>query len=110
MTIAESAPRPGSILGTRVARTEDPALLIGAARYLADLPLHDRLHAVFVRSEIAHDPIEHAERQSFPAAESTTDQVLQAIDDRIAGYANVRGLSVRPEPGSLVGGSLSRRD
>ena len=54
MTIAESAPRPGSILGTRVARTEDPALLIGAARYLADLPLHDRLHAVFVRSEIAH--------------------------------------------------------
>ena len=54
MTITEPAPRPGSILGTRVTRTEDPALLTGTARYLADLPLTDRLHAVFVRSEIAH--------------------------------------------------------
>ena len=54
MTTAESASRPGSILGTRVTRTEDPSLLIGAASYLADLPLHNRLHAVFVRSEIAH--------------------------------------------------------
>lgn len=47
-------PRPGSILGTRVVRTEDPALLTGAARYVADLPLEGRLHAVFVRSEVAH--------------------------------------------------------
>ena len=46
--------RPGSILGTRVQRTEDPGLLRGARQYLADLPLTDRLHAVFVRSEIAH--------------------------------------------------------
>ena len=28
----------GSILGNRVLRTEDPRLLTGAARYLADLP------------------------------------------------------------------------
>jgi carbon-monoxide dehydrogenase large subunit len=49
-----TAPRPGSILGTRVTRTEDPGLLTGTARYLADLPLHARLHAVFVRSEVAH--------------------------------------------------------
>ena len=54
MTITEPAPRPGSILGTRVTRTEDPALLTGAARYLADLAHDDLLHAVFVRSEIAH--------------------------------------------------------
>ena len=47
-------PRPGSILGTRVTRTEDPALLTGAAKYLADLPFTDRLHAVFVRSDVAH--------------------------------------------------------
>ncbi|WP_040494654.1 xanthine dehydrogenase family protein molybdopterin-binding subunit [Ilumatobacter nonamiensis] len=46
--------RPGSILGTRVQRTEDPELLRGARQYLADLPLPNRLHAVFVRSEIAH--------------------------------------------------------
>ena len=45
---------PGSILGTRVLRTEDPALLTGAARYVNDLDIPGKLHAVFVRSEIAH--------------------------------------------------------
>jgi carbon-monoxide dehydrogenase large subunit len=48
----------GSILGTRVLRTEDPALLVGDVRYLADLGLADVLHAVFVRSEMAHAEIE----------------------------------------------------
>jgi aerobic carbon-monoxide dehydrogenase large subunit len=52
----ESSPMtgPGSILGTRVLRTEDPALLRGTGRYVADLPFTDKLHAVFVRSTIAH--------------------------------------------------------
>ncbi len=44
----------GSILGTRVLRTEDPELLTGAARYLNDLDLPGKLHAVFARSEVAH--------------------------------------------------------
>ncbi|MFZ4721040.1 MAG: xanthine dehydrogenase family protein molybdopterin-binding subunit [Ilumatobacteraceae bacterium] len=44
----------GSILGTRVTRTEDPELLLGEARYVADLELEGALHAVFVRSELAH--------------------------------------------------------
>ncbi len=58
-TVAPADPmrRPGSILGTRVLRTEDPALLTGAARYLADLPLVGELHAVFVRSDVAHGTI-----------------------------------------------------
>jgi aerobic carbon-monoxide dehydrogenase large subunit len=45
---------PGSILGTRVLRTEDPDLLTGSARYLNDLDLPGKLHAVFARSEVAH--------------------------------------------------------
>jgi carbon-monoxide dehydrogenase large subunit len=45
---------PGSILGTRVLRTEDPELLTGSARYLNDLDLPGKLHAVFARSEVAH--------------------------------------------------------
>jgi CO/xanthine dehydrogenase Mo-binding subunit len=49
MTDTVSTPRPGSILGTRVLRTEDPGLLSGSRKYLADLPLVGRLHAVFVR-------------------------------------------------------------
>jgi carbon-monoxide dehydrogenase large subunit len=44
----------GSILGTRVRRTEDPNLLTGAARYLNDLDLPGKLHAVFARSDVAH--------------------------------------------------------
>ncbi len=47
----------GSILGTRVLRTEDPELLIGGGNYTADLPHHvvaNALHAVFVPSPIAH--------------------------------------------------------
>lgn len=43
-----------SVLGTRVTRTEDPELLTGSRRYLADLELPDGLWAVFVRSEVAH--------------------------------------------------------
>lgn len=35
-------------------RTEDPELLTGRGIYVADLPLVGRLHAVFVRSEVAH--------------------------------------------------------
>jgi len=60
MTDPSSTPsthRPGSILGTRVLRTEDPGLLTGARRYLADLDLPNRLHAVFVRSDVAHGTI-----------------------------------------------------
>src|SRR3712207_5205479 len=44
----------GSILGNRVARTEDPELLTRGGTYVYDLPLERRLHAVFVRSEYAH--------------------------------------------------------
>lgn len=43
-----------SILGTRVARTEDPALVRGGARYTYDLRPEGLLHAVFVRSELPH--------------------------------------------------------
>ena len=60
---------PGSILGTRVTRTEDPGLLTGAAIYLDDLHIEGSLHAVFVRSDVAHGTIisiETAEAASMP--------------------------------------------
>ena len=53
-TLAGAAPRGGSILGTRVVRTEDPGLLRGERHYVADLPLAGRLHAVFATSDVAH--------------------------------------------------------
>jgi aerobic carbon-monoxide dehydrogenase large subunit len=61
--------RPGSILGTRVLRTEDPGLLTGSRKYLADLDLPNKLHAVFVRSDIAHgiiDAIHVDEARAMP--------------------------------------------
>jgi aerobic carbon-monoxide dehydrogenase large subunit len=42
------------VLGSPVLRSEDRALLTGAARYLDDVPCEGALHAVFVRSPIAH--------------------------------------------------------
>ena len=44
----------GSILGTRVVRSEDPELLRGEGRYVADLELPGALQVAFVRSPIAH--------------------------------------------------------
>ncbi len=44
----------GSILGTRVLRTEDPGLLRGANRYLDDVDVPGRLYAAFARSDVAH--------------------------------------------------------
>jgi len=44
----------GSVLGSRVLRTEDPAMLTGAAQYLDDVAFDAPLHAVFVRSDLAH--------------------------------------------------------
>lgn len=54
--------QPGSVLGNRVVRTEDPRLLTGAGRYVADLPhdlaqYGDVLYAHFVRSEVPHGTI-----------------------------------------------------
>src|SRR5262245_34829448 len=41
-------------LGARVKRLEDPALLVGAGRFVDDLKLPDALFACFVRSPHAH--------------------------------------------------------
>ncbi|MBO0689765.1 MAG: xanthine dehydrogenase family protein molybdopterin-binding subunit [Candidatus Dormibacteraeota bacterium] len=47
-------PAPGRVLGRPVLRSEDRALLTGAARYTDDVPCEGALHGVFVRSPIAH--------------------------------------------------------
>ncbi|HUF99927.1 MAG TPA: xanthine dehydrogenase family protein molybdopterin-binding subunit [Ilumatobacter sp.] len=54
-------PAGGSLLGNRVLRTEDPKLLTGAAKYLADLPpalpREGLVYAAFVGSYLAHGTI-----------------------------------------------------
>ncbi len=79
MTVTSDPSRPGSILGTRVMRTEDPELLTGTARYLADLPLDGRLHAVFVRSDVAHGVLREIHLDDARAMPGVVD-VLTADD------------------------------
>src|SRR5215475_1436734 len=54
-------PAPWRVLGCPVLRSEDRALLTGAARYLDDVPCEGALHGVFVRSPIAHALIRSAD-------------------------------------------------
>ena len=55
MTAVEEAPSAtGGVLGSRMRRREDPALLTGEARYVADLVVPGALHAALVRSTAAH--------------------------------------------------------
>jgi carbon-monoxide dehydrogenase large subunit len=44
----------GRTFGARVKRKEDPRLLRGDGRYVADIKLHGMAHAAFVRSPYAH--------------------------------------------------------
>src|SRR5262249_37941794 len=48
------APSLRQVLGRPLLRSEDRALLTGAARYLGDVPCEGALHGVFVRSPVAH--------------------------------------------------------
>ena len=45
-------------IGARALRLEDPTLLRGAEYYTADLDIDGALHAVFVRSYLAHARID----------------------------------------------------
>jgi carbon-monoxide dehydrogenase large subunit len=78
----------GSLLGTRVLRTEDPELLYGQAHYVSDLPLVDPLHVVFVRSEMAHARITGIDTSAALASPGVT-AVLTYADLGIAAYQNM---------------------
>jgi carbon-monoxide dehydrogenase large subunit len=53
-----------SILGNPVRRVEDPRILLGGARYVADLELPGGLTAVFVRSTMAHARLESVDTET----------------------------------------------
>src|SRR5215210_8021267 len=89
---------PGSILGTRVLRTEDPELLVGAGRFVADLDLDGALHATFVRSEMANARITKIDTGAAAAAPGVV-AVLTASDLPITpfhGFVKVHDDFARP--------------
>ena len=81
----------GSILGTRVQRTEDPELLLGEARYSADLDLGpETVHVAFTRSEMAHARIVGIDT----AAAAAVDGVVVVYTAATLGVGPARGLAV----------------
>ncbi len=98
MTDTTEIRRPGSILGTRVLRTEDPGLLTGSRTYLADLALPGRLHAVFARSDVAHGII-RAIHTDDAAGMPGVIEILTAAELGVAphhGFATVHPDFARP--------------
>ena len=69
-----------TVLGHAIDRREDPGLLTGSTPFLADLPLPDGcLHAVFVRSTVAHGVVGGVDVSDAAAAEGV-HAVLTARD------------------------------
>lgn len=88
----------GSILGNRVVRTEDPELLRGTGIFVADLPLEAPLHAVFVRSHVAHGTITSIDVEEARAMPGVVD-VWTAADADLAphhGFAVIDEAFIRP--------------
>jgi carbon-monoxide dehydrogenase large subunit len=80
VTVVE--PRPGSILGTRVQRVEDPAFLTTGGVYTEDIVddrLTDAVRLTFVRSPMAHAKIISIDATTARAAEGCV-AVITAAD------------------------------
>lgn len=67
-----------SILGNRVVRKEDPALLTTGGTYVDDITVSDSLHVVFVRSMVAHGQITSIDVEEARSAEGVVDVVTNA--------------------------------
>src|SRR3954454_5417730 len=68
-----------TVLGHDVQRVEDPALLTGESRFVADLPEAGARHAVFVRSAVAHGVLRGIDTSVAASLPGVTD-VLTARD------------------------------
>ena len=103
---------PGvSILGTRVARVEDPRLLTEGARYVADLrepALEGAVHATFVRSTLAHGRILGVDVDEARALPGVVDVVIGADLD-LRSRAGHRQPGDGPPPARHRPGAVRRR-
>jgi carbon-monoxide dehydrogenase large subunit len=84
---------PGSILGSAVRRREDPRLITGRGQYVDDLPSEHGLHAVFVRSHLAHARITSVDAEAARALPGVV-AVYTAAD---LGLLPMRSFPVMPE-------------
>lgn len=93
--------RPKSV-GTSIPRREDPSLLTGRARYIADLMLPDMLHIAILRSPVAHGRIRHidtAAARAMPGVELVwTGQETHARCPGIASSLEHNGFVATVQP------------
>ena len=80
MTTLESPPG-GGVVGTRLLRKEDPALLTGEARFVDDIVVPGALHVAVVRSPFAHARIRSVDTAAAVALPGVV-QVLTGADLR----------------------------
>jgi len=81
----------GSILGSAVRRREDPRLITGQGRYVDDMPAEGALHAVFVRSPLAHARIlavDSTEARALPGVAAVFVAADLGLEAR-AGFAPI---------------------
>jgi len=67
-----------SILGNRVVRKEDPALLTTGGTYVDDIAVDGALHVVYVRSMVAHGDITSIDITEARTAPGVVDVVTNA--------------------------------
>jgi carbon-monoxide dehydrogenase large subunit len=84
---------PGSILGNRVRRVEDPDLLTGAGTYVGNLRIPGMLRAGFVRSPFAHAVI----RSIDSSAAASMPGVVAVLTAEDIGVAPFHGFMVLNE-------------
>ncbi len=88
--MTELAIPSGKYIGARINRFEDPALLAGEAKYVADLVLPRMLHVVFVRSPVAHAEIRSIDTsaaEALPGVEAVftgADVTANPLVDQVA--------------------------
>src|SRR5262245_29493837 len=96
---------PGSILGTRVTRVEDPDLITGRGRYVDDIRVDGLASLAFVRSPIAHGRVRGVDAAAALAHPGVI-AVLTAADLRIPPFHGFMVLNERCARPPLADGKV----
>jgi carbon-monoxide dehydrogenase large subunit len=99
--------RPQALVGARVKRVEDPALLRGEGKYVDDVEIPGMLHAAYLRSPVAHARLRSID-MSDAAALPGVVAVISDSDVREMGIGDLPAIWVRPGQKSLSYPLLAR--
>jgi carbon-monoxide dehydrogenase large subunit len=98
------------VIGQRVKRIEDPALLRGQGRFVDDIPLEGLLHAAFVRSPHAHARILSIDADAARALPGVTVFTPQDMEKGLTRLRMPLGFPVKGLPPDITPFVLSPRE